>query len=69
MNNIYAVACVVIKEMYRRKDFYRPLLILALMVITTAMGSVHFFGDENIVRYLKELCLNLIWISSPVIAT
>jgi Cu-processing system permease protein len=66
MNSIYAVACVVIKEMYRRKDFY--VLLILTMVITVAMGSVHFFGDDKIIRYLKELCLMLIWISSLVIA-
>ena len=66
MNSIYAVACVVIKEMYRRKDFY--VLLILTMVITLAMGSVHFFNDSKIVRYLKELCLLLIWVSSLVIA-
>ena len=28
------------------------------------MGSVNFFHESNIVRYVKELCLLLIWISS-----
>jgi Cu-processing system permease protein len=66
MNNIYSVALVVIKEMYRRKDFY--VLLILTVVITGAMGSVNFFDDDKIVRFLKEICLLLIWISSLVIA-
>ena len=31
-------------------------------------GSVRFFGDMKMVRYVKELCLLLVWISSIVIA-
>ena len=32
------------------------------------MASVNIFNDTEIVRYLKEICLLLIWISSLVIA-
>ncbi len=66
MNNVFAVAGIVIKEMYRRKDFY--VLLILTVLITGVMGSVTFFNDDKIVRYLKELCLLLIWISSLVIA-
>jgi len=66
MNNIFALAGVVIKELYRRKDFY--VLFFLTAVITVLLGSVKFFNDEHIVRYLKAGCLLLIWISSLVIA-
>jgi ABC-type transport system involved in multi-copper enzyme maturation permease subunit len=66
MNNILAIASVVIKEMIRRKDFYVLFVLTAL--ITLLMGSVNFFNDGKIVRYLKEICLLLIWISSLVVA-
>jgi Cu-processing system permease protein len=66
MNKIFAVAGVVIKELYRRKDFYVLFILTAL--ITLVMGSVHFFHDDSIVRYLKEICLLLIWISALVVA-
>ena len=66
MKAILALAGMVIKEMYRRKDFYVLLILLAL--ITGIMGSVKFFDDNDIVRYLKEVCVDLIWISSLVIA-
>jgi len=64
-NNIMAIAGVVIREMYRRKDFYVLFVLAAL--ITLVMGSVNIFNQTNIVRYLKEICLFLIWASSIVI--
>jgi ABC-type transport system involved in multi-copper enzyme maturation permease subunit len=66
MKNIFAVAGVVIKELYRRKDFY--VLFILTIVICVIMASVNIFKDNQIVRYLKELCLLLVWISSLVIA-
>jgi Cu-processing system permease protein len=66
MKNIFAVAGVVIKELYRRKDFY--VLFILTVLICLVMASVNVFNDRQIVRYLKELCLLLIWISSLVIA-
>ena len=66
MNVVFAVAGVVIKEMYRRKDFY--VLLILTVVITLMMGSINFFDDDKIARYLKEICLLLIWVSSLVIA-
>lgn len=64
--NILAVASIVIKELYRRKDFYVLFVLTAL--ITLVMGSVNFFQQENAARYLKEICLFLIWVASLVIA-
>jgi ABC-type transport system involved in multi-copper enzyme maturation permease subunit len=66
MNIVFALAGVVIKELYRRKDFYVLFVLTAL--ITLLMGSVKFFNDDKIVRYLKDICLLLIWISALVIA-
>ena len=65
MNEILAVASIVIKELYRRKDFY--VLFVLTVVICLLMGSVNIFNDDKIVRYLKEVCLLFIWISSLVI--
>lgn len=65
MNTIWALAGIVIKELYRRKDFY--VLFVLTAVITIAAGSVRFFHDPNIVRYVKDLCLLLIWISALLI--
>ena len=66
MSNALAVASVVVKELYRRKDFY--VLFVLTAVITLLMGSLNFFNDDKIVRYLKEICLLLIWISALAIA-
>ena len=66
LRNIQAIAGLVIKELYRRKDFYVIFILTAL--ITLALGSVNFFGEESTARYLKEICLLLIWIAGLVIA-
>jgi Cu-processing system permease protein len=66
MKNIFAVAGVVIKELYRRKDFY--VLFIVTVLICLVMASVNIFNDAKIARYLKEICLLLVWISSLVIA-
>src|SRR3989454_2016800 len=66
MNTILAMSGVVIKELYRRKDFY--VLFVLTAVITLLLASVSFFNDAKIVRYLKEVVLLLIWVSALVIA-
>jgi ABC-type transport system involved in multi-copper enzyme maturation permease subunit len=66
MKNIFAVAGVVIKELYRRKDFY--VLFIVTILICLVMASVNIFNDDKIIRYLKEICLLLVWVSSLVIA-
>lgn len=64
-NNIRAIAGVCLRELYRRKDFYVLFVLTAL--ITLVMGSVNVFNETGIIRYLKEICLFLIWASSLVI--
>ncbi len=64
MNQAIALALVVIRELYRRKDFYVLFILTAL--ITVLLGSVNFFNEDRIVRYLQEVVLLLIWISTLV---
>lgn len=66
MNKVLALAGVVFKELYRRKDFY--VLFFLTAVLTLLLASVNLFNDERVVRYLKEVCLLLIWVSALVIA-
>jgi ABC-type transport system involved in multi-copper enzyme maturation permease subunit len=66
MNTISALTGVVIKELYRRKDFY--VLFVMTAVLTLMMASVNFFHDAKVVRIIKDVCLLLIWISALVIA-
>jgi len=67
MRNVFAIAKIVILEMYRRKEFY--VLFILTIIICLIMGSVNIFNDKQVVRYLKELCLLMIWASSLIIAT
>src|SRR5438270_7552193 len=66
MNIISALTGVVIKELYRRQDFY--VLFVMTAMITVLMGTMNFFHDRSIAGYLKEGCLWLIWISAFVIS-
>lgn len=66
ITNALALADVVMREMYRRKDFY--VLLILTVLLTLGMGTVNFFNDDKIVRYLQELCLLLIWIASLIMA-
>lgn len=66
MRTIFALAKIVIRELYRRKDFY--VLFVLTVVLTLLMGAVHFFNDPQIVRDLKEICLLLVWVSALIIA-
>lgn len=66
INNALALAGVVLKELYRRKDFY--VLFILTVLLTLVLGSINFFNEQNIARYVKEFCLLLIWIASLVIA-
>ena len=65
LNNILAISGVVVKELYRRKDFY--VLFILTAIITLAFASMNFFGEDSIIRYVKEICLSLILLSSVVI--
>jgi ABC-type transport system involved in multi-copper enzyme maturation permease subunit len=66
MSRIFAVAGVVIKELYRRKDFY--VLFILTVLITLTMASINFFHDIQVIRFVKEICLMLIWLAALVIA-
>ena len=66
MKKIFAVSGIVIKELYRRKDFY--VLFILIVLICLVMASVNIFNDDKIARYLKEICLLLVWVASLVIA-
>lgn len=66
MKSIFAIAGVVILEMYRRKEFY--VLFILTIVICLVMGSINIFNQAQVIRWIKEICLLLIWISSLIIA-
>jgi Cu-processing system permease protein len=66
MRNIFAIAKIVLLEMYRRKEFY--VLFILTIVICLIMGSINIFNQPSVIRYIKDLCLLLIWVSSLIIA-
>lgn len=71
MSSIFAVAGVVIRELYRRKDFYVLFVLTGVIGLTMAWGN--FMKDDktpDYVRegYLKEICLLIIWVASLAIA-
>ena len=56
MNKVFAVALVVIKELYRRKDFYVLFILTAL--ITLLLGSINLFNEDRIVvRFHRDVPL------------
>ena len=63
---IWAIARIALLEMLRRKDMYVVVLLAA--VLTVLAASANFFNDGQIVRYLRELSLALVWIGSLVLA-
>jgi ABC-type transport system involved in multi-copper enzyme maturation permease subunit len=66
MTKVSAIARLVILELCRRKDFY--VLFILTVLITLLLGSINFFNDNQVVRYLKEVCLLLVWVSALVMA-
>lgn len=66
MIKVLAIAQVVWLEMIRRKDIY--VLLIITVAMTLLLGAVNVFNQTKIVRYMKEICLLLIWISSIVMA-
>jgi ABC-type transport system involved in multi-copper enzyme maturation permease subunit len=66
MRVILAIATVVIRELIRRKDFYVLFTLAAL--VTLLAGSVNFFNDQQVARYVVELNYLLVMLSSLVIA-
>ena len=66
MNTVLALSSIVIKELYRRKDFY--VLIIHTAVLTLGADSINFFNETTIVAYIKDLTLLLIWVAALVIA-
>ncbi len=67
MKKTRAIAHIVVLEMIRRKDIYVMFFLTA--VITLLLGTVNIFGEARIARYLKEICLTLVWLFSLIIAT
>jgi len=66
MKKIIVLATGVIRELFRRKDFYFILALIFAVIFYT--GSFSFGGERGFYRYFKEIVLSLIYIFSVVIA-
>lgn len=66
MKKILAIAGNVIKELFRRKDFYFILTLLVAIVVYA--GSFSFGGEKDFSRYYKEIVLSMVYIFSVIIA-
>jgi ABC-type transport system involved in multi-copper enzyme maturation permease subunit len=67
MRNIRAIAALLIKEIFRKKDFYVALILM--VVILFYASSLQFYNVKNIVRYLMEIGLGLIFVLSVILTT
>lgn len=66
MKRIFVIATGVIKELFRRKDFYFILILILVTILYT--GSLSFGGERGFYRYFKEIVLSMIYIFSVIIA-
>ena len=66
MSRIGVLAKMVWLELFRRKDPYVLLLILAALLV--ALLSFNIFGLGNLVRYIKDVGLLLTWLLAWVLA-
>jgi len=65
VRQILAIAGLLIKEIFRKKDFYVALILCA--VILFYASQLQFYNVENITRYLMEIGLSLCFIFSAVL--
>jgi len=66
MRNIIILAKGVVKELFRRKDFYLIFALLVVMILYSA--GVSFGGERGFQRYFKEIGITLAYIFSVIIA-
>ena len=65
MKPIFAIAKLLIKEIFRKKDFYVALILIAVILFYSS--QLRFYNVENVVRYLMDLGLMLIFYFSVIL--
>lgn len=65
MRPIFAIAGLVIKEIFRKKDFYVALILTAVILFYAA--RLQFYNVTHIVRYLMEIGLFLVFAFSAIL--
>ncbi|MBI2870730.1 MAG: ABC transporter permease subunit [Candidatus Omnitrophica bacterium] len=66
MSSVRALVGLVFLEIYRKKDFYVALILMAVILVYASQIEVYNF--ENIVRYVREIGLMLIYLFSIFLA-
>ncbi len=67
MSAVLAISGLTLKEIFRKKDFYAALIILTAVLFYAS--QLDFYNTGNIVRYLMELGLMLIFLFSVILTT
>lgn len=65
MGAVFSIAKLVIKEIFRKKDFYVALILTG--VILFYASGLEFYNVQNISRYLMEIGLLLIFLFSVIL--
>ena len=65
MNPVFVIAGMVIKEIFRKKDFYVALILVVAILFYAS--QLNFYNTGKIVRYLEELGLMLIFLFSVIL--
>jgi len=65
VRQILAIAGLLIKEIFRKKDFYVALILSAIVLFYAS--QLQFYNVENIYRYLMEIGLALCFIFSVIL--
>ena len=66
MRNTWIIAKGVIRELFRRQDFYLIFALLLVIILYSAMIS--FGGETGFTRYFKEIGISLVYIFSVIVA-
>ena len=65
MSPIFIISNLVIKEIFRKKDFYVALILI--LAILFYASQLNFYNTQKVVRYLEELGLMLIFLFSVIL--
>ncbi|MGB2599665.1 MAG: ABC transporter permease subunit [Candidatus Omnitrophota bacterium] len=66
MRAVWAIACGMIKELIRKKDFY--VLLIFMLVLLGFLSSQNFFQIEGISRYVRDFGYSLLMFFSFIVA-
>lgn len=66
MRAVWVIACAMVKELIRKKDFY--VLLILMLVLMGALSSQSFFQVEGVSRYVRDFGYSLVMLFGFIIA-